>query len=154
MFCVTSVRTVGVIGFRMWDSAPTVGSLCCLEAVIRTGRVPAADSRRIFGMCSPFRRKLMRVFSWSGSNKGRNKGETMDNGIERMSDHIHSVWARWIEYMFSFCTENDNGTLTIPKENVDRWSRQRRATYAELLEAEKESDRIEAREILAIAKEQ
>jgi len=76
-----------------------------------------------------------------------------DEKVEPLADHVHEVWGRWINYMFGFCIENEDGTLTIPKEKVDRWNRQRGLRYAELSESEKESDRVIAREMIEVLDE-
>ncbi len=52
--------------------------------------------------------------------------------------------------MFGFCARNDDGTLTIPKDKVDRWNRQRSTHYSDLSEDEREDDRVIAREMLAL----
>jgi hypothetical protein len=55
-----------------------------------------------------------------------------------------------MEYLFSKCTFNDDGTATIPSWAVDRWLRQMNTPYAELPEDEKDSDRKEADKFLAL----
>jgi hypothetical protein len=74
----------------------------------------------------------------------------MSDNVENLADHVHKVWGRWIGYMFGFCTENEDGTLTIPKDKVDRWKRQKATPYKELSESEMESDREIAREMLEV----
>lgn len=74
----------------------------------------------------------------------------MDDNVEKLADHVHDVWGRWINYMFGSCTRNDDGTLTIPKDKVDRWNRQRSTHYSDLSEDEMESDRVIAREMLVL----
>lgn len=71
--------------------------------------------------------------------------------IEALADPEHAGWSDWMAYLFSRCHEsfrNDNPAreLIIPAELVARWERQIGTPYAELSEAEKESDRNEARE--------
>lgn len=71
--------------------------------------------------------------------------------IEPLSDYAHEAWAGWMRYLFNKSAPlNEDGTVTIPKWAVERWLRQSAASYAELPEAEKESDRDEARKMLAI----
>lgn len=65
--------------------------------------------------------------------------------IEEAADLEHERWARWQYYLHSKCIWNNDGTLTIPAELVERWQRQIVTPYAELSESEKESDRKEAR---------
>jgi hypothetical protein len=59
------------------------------------------------------------------------------------------IWAHWMEYQFSKCTQNSDGSLTIPAESVQRWLRQMNSKYADLAETERESDRHQADKILA-----
>jgi len=74
--------------------------------------------------------------------------------IERVAEYCHDQsWAGWMEYLFSWCEANSDGSMTIPAERVQRWSRQMRTPYVELSETEKESDRIEARKILACSRD-
>lgn len=75
-----------------------------------------------------------------------------DNTREKLAEYAHSAWAGWMNYMFSFCTVDENGNCIIPKEKFDRWDRQRRTLYAQLPENEKKSDREEADKILDIIK--
>jgi len=49
-----------------------------------------------------------------------------------------------MEYLFSKSAINSDGTATIPKWAVDRWTRQLETKYEDLIEDEKKSDREEA----------
>jgi hypothetical protein len=55
-----------------------------------------------------------------------------------------------MKYLFSKGTFNGDGTWTMPKWAVDRWQRQMNTPYAELSEAEQDSDRSEADKFIAI----
>lgn len=65
---------------------------------------------------------------------------TLDEAVERLADWDHSAWAGWTAHMLDRLTP----------ENIARWRRQIATPYAQLSEAEKESDRKEARQILAV----
>jgi len=66
--------------------------------------------------------------------------------IEQLADIEHQRWADWQRYMHSKCTSNSyNGRLSIPAELVTQWERQIDTPYADLSEAEKESDRDQVR---------
>ena len=69
---------------------------------------------------------------------------------ERLADYEHERWSRWQKYLFSKCISNPDGSMTIPKEFVDRWMFQMNSKYEELTEEEKNSDRKEATKILNI----
>jgi len=53
-----------------------------------------------------------------------------------------------MEYLFSKCTFNDDGTATIPEWAVTRWQRQIAAPFVDLREAEQETDLREADKLL------
>ena len=69
--------------------------------------------------------------------------------VELLADLAHRQWSEWMDYLFEKCSYNDDGTLTIPKRYVDRWQKQIYTDYKDLSETEKESDRIEARKVMA-----
>lgn len=76
----------------------------------------------------------------------------MDNIREQLADYAHDAWSDWMKYMFSKMIINDDGTATMPKWAVDRWSYQMNTKYNELSDDMKESDRDEADKILTIRK--
>ncbi len=76
-----------------------------------------------------------------------------DDMIELLADFEHDRWSRWQKYLFSKCIVNSDGTLTMPKELVDRWTRQMNTNYKNLPEEEKNSDRREARRIIECIRE-
>ena len=69
---------------------------------------------------------------------------------ESLSEYAHEAWSGWMKYMFSKMTMNNDGTATMPKWAVERWTRQMNKKYADLPEDEKNSDRDEADRILDI----
>ena len=77
--------------------------------------------------------------------------ESMDV-MEPMADQEHDSWARWMEHLFKKSEKNDDGTVTIPKDKVDRWEKQMKTDYKDLSPSEKESDRKEVRKFLKIIK--
>lgn len=68
--------------------------------------------------------------------------------VEILADREHARWAKWQAYLHGKCNRNPDGSLTIPADLVERWQRQIYTPYSYLTEREKESDRIEARDIL------
>lgn len=70
--------------------------------------------------------------------------------IEKLAAYAHDAWTGWMKYLFSKSIINDDGTATIPKWAVDRWTRQCDTTYEDLPEEEKTSDRNEADKIISI----
>lgn len=71
---------------------------------------------------------------------------------ERLAEYAHDAWSGWMEYLFSKSEQNEDGTVTIPKWAVERWTRQATTKYSGLPEGEKASDRDEADKMLAIMK--
>lgn len=72
------------------------------------------------------------------------------NLIELLANYEHDRWSRWQKYLFGKCIKNDDGSLIIPKEYVDRWNRQINADYADLSIEEQLSDKKEAIRIIEI----
>lgn len=85
-----------------------------------------------------------------GSTPPSPRAAQNDALIEALADAEHASWARWTDYQFGRCKANPDGSLTIPAALVERWRRQAATPYADLSEAEKESDRKEVREILPL----
>lgn len=66
--------------------------------------------------------------------------------VESMAELSHTQWAGWAEWMMA----NWEETHTPSGETYqERWTRQIATPYADLSEEEKESDRIEARKMIA-----
>jgi hypothetical protein len=76
--------------------------------------------------------------------------ESKDERIEDLAAYAHDAWSGWIDYLFAKCERGEDGMLIIPSDSVQRWSRQAATNYSDLPESEKESDRDEAKTILAI----
>jgi len=85
-----------------------------------------------------------------------NEQETSAKVIEALAEYAHTAWSGWMDYMFSkmtlehsIMTSRDTGRLIMPEWAVERWQRQAATAYADLPENEKESDRDEARKMIA-----
>lgn len=70
--------------------------------------------------------------------------------IELLAELAHQQWSGWMEHLFSVSTQNDDGSMTIPAWAVERWKRQINTEYFSLPAIDKESDRAEARKVLAV----
>jgi len=66
------------------------------------------------------------------------------NFREKLAALCHSQWAGWMTYLFSKGTFNKDGTWTMPREFVERWTRQMSTPYENLSPSEQDSDRKEA----------
>ena len=74
-----------------------------------------------------------------------------DNKLrEEVANLAHQQWSGWMEYLFSKGTLNDDGTWTMPKWAVERWTRQMNTPYEVLSESDQDSDRAEADKFLAV----
>lgn len=74
----------------------------------------------------------------------------MEDLMEQLAEAEHASWANWMSYLFSKCQLHHDGAVTIPAGLVRHWRRQVETPYADLSEAEKESDRDEVRKILPL----
>jgi len=71
-----------------------------------------------------------------------------NDALDRLAAVEHERWAHWQRYVHEQCRPTADGSLVIPAELVKRWSRQIETPYAELTEAERESDRDQVRRYL------
>lgn len=78
------------------------------------------------------------------------QGGAIDSLREKFAAQAHEAWSGWMRHLFEKCAHNTNGTSTVPVWAVENWERQMETPYADLSEEEKESDRKEADEYLAI----
>jgi len=81
--------------------------------------------------------------------------EALDKLMEELASLEHERWSKWQKYMHSKCVEHENGKgefVCLPADSFRRWERQINTPYAELTEAEKESDRAEVRPYLELIK--
>jgi len=67
---------------------------------------------------------------------------------EELAALSHDIWSHWMRYLFTVSIWRDDGSVTIPTDKVERWYRQMQTDYANLSDAEKESDRHQADKIL------
>ena len=70
--------------------------------------------------------------------------------LESLAAIEHERWSHWQRYLHAQCRQQADGSLTIPAELVARWSAQMSTPYAELSEAERESDREQVHRYLPI----
>jgi len=71
---------------------------------------------------------------------------------EQLAEACHKQWSEWARYMFSQCSWVC-GSAIVPVELVNRWKRQLRTPYGQLLDEEKEPDRKMADELLKTIRE-
>jgi len=88
-------------------------------------------------------------------------GKSVNEKVELLAEYAHSAWSGWMKYLFSKSSSSPSISVntgfpdyvTIPSGLVQRWHTQMNTPYQELSDEEQESDRVEARKILALLKE-
>ena len=70
--------------------------------------------------------------------------------IEPVAALCHEQWSGWMRYLFDNGYTSDGGVFVINAGSAARWWRQMNTPYEELSEAEKESDRKEARKFVEL----
>jgi hypothetical protein len=77
--------------------------------------------------------------------------ERLDQLLETLAAIEHERWSHWQRYMHSKCVpQGSDGALLIPADLVRQWENQIAASYSELTEEEKESDREQVRKYLPL----
>lgn len=74
----------------------------------------------------------------------------MNKTLEQLAWIQHEIWSHWMDFMLNECTELEDGSCVIPAEKRKRWERQLMTPYHDLSEAEKESDREQARKVMEV----
>lgn len=73
--------------------------------------------------------------------------------LNRLAAAEHERWAHWQQYVHEQCQPGPDGSLIIPAELVHRWTEQISRPFAELTDAEQDSDRDQVRRYLPIIAE-
>lgn len=60
--------------------------------------------------------------------------------LDRLAEIEHERWAHWQRFVHDSCQEQEDGSLVIPAEVVQRWERQIATPYPDLTQAERDSD--------------
>lgn len=76
--------------------------------------------------------------------------EMLKDKREQLADLEHRRWSDWMNYVFSLSSKNEDGSVTIPFDKVERWKRQCTTSYNDLSEKEKDRDRIEVDKTIAM----
>jgi hypothetical protein len=74
----------------------------------------------------------------------------LESLVEKLAAVEHDRWAHWQRYMHGKAERRPDGTLILPAELVERWEAQISTPYADLSQAEKESDREQVRRYLPL----
>lgn len=68
--------------------------------------------------------------------------------LTELADLQHEIWSHWMKYVFEISIQNEDGTVTIPAQKVERWKRQMNTKYDDLSDSEQISDIEQAEKIL------
>lgn len=68
--------------------------------------------------------------------------------LEELAAIEHERWAHWQLYLHEKCEPLPDGSLRIPADLVDQWTRQATTRYEDLTEDEKDSDREQVQRYL------
>jgi len=67
----------------------------------------------------------------------------------KIAEIQHDIWSHWMTYLFEVSSSNEDGSVTIPSEKVERWKRQMNNNYHELSASEQKSDIEQAQKVLS-----
>lgn len=70
--------------------------------------------------------------------------------IDELAAVEHERWAHWQRYMHDKGERRPDGSLVLPRDLIERWEAQIATSYADLSEAEKESDREQVRRYIPL----
>jgi hypothetical protein len=70
--------------------------------------------------------------------------------LEKVANLQHEIWSHWMTYLFEVSTLNEDGSVTIPADKVDRWKRQMTTQYSELPSDERKSDLEQAQKVIDV----
>lgn len=73
---------------------------------------------------------------------------TEDDLIEELAAIEHERWSHWQRYVHSKAKQREDGSLLIPADLVNRWSKQMMTSYSDLSVEEKRSDREQVIKVL------
>lgn len=62
----------------------------------------------------------------------------------------HEIWSHWMIHLFNVSIKNEDGSVTIPSEKVERWMRQMNKVYSDLSPEEQKSDIEQAQKVLQL----
>ena len=94
-------------------------------------------------VCGAAESELLEECPGQESEEERRK-RVQEQRVEALAALAHEQWAGWTRWMLD--------CLASPtrEDHIARWERQMSTLYADLPEREKESDRVEARKVLAL----
>jgi hypothetical protein len=153
MFCRTVDHTA-IVGGKIYQATiETVDASFArqLERELSEARAEIENKQYTITCASEENQQLKESLAGAQAEIERLKAPDLDVFLlrEKLSELAHNQWAGWMEYLF-FKSKQVDGCVIIPAWANERWRRQVATRYADLPEAEKDSDRNEADKILAV----
>ncbi len=135
-WCGGVVRGVGDLSAKQWIELETEDGV----TTALYGEWIIKDKKRGFSVCTEeqFNEGAVLV-----------PEDASDKVVELLADYAHEAWSGWMRHMFKLAKHAEDGSVVIPHDRVERWTRQMYTTYRKLPGLEMASDRVEAAKILA-----
>jgi len=73
--------------------------------------------------------------------------------LDEIANVQHEIWSHWMRYLFEISLQNEDGTVTIPADKVERWKRQMITKYANLSDDEQRSDLEQAQKVVDVVRD-
>ena len=78
----------------------------------------------------------------------------LDSLIEKLASIEHERWSHWQQHLHGKGVKQADGSLILPASLVRRWESQMSTSYADLSEADKQSDREQVYRYLPLIEEE
>ena len=136
-----------------WSNLNDVGAQCIEAAAILEARALKAEAALLKWESGEAEREMMVRYSKSEAKIAvLTKVLMSPELLEEMAAIEHSRWGGWETYRESVLAKGDRRKPEDPETHLERWKRLRETPYRDLTEAEKESDRVEARKTRDLVK--
>lgn len=138
---------IEVLAWARANVSRELGGGGCAESYVRAVERDVCQSCRIHLLASELERATAPQTVSSPSSRDE------PDLREQLAALAHEQWSGWMRYLFGcleYAADADAEPRLITLSSYERWKRQTRTPYAELTEAEKESDRKEADRVLAL----
>ena len=82
------------------------------------------------------------------------QADFLDRLAEKLASIEHERWSHWQRYLHGKGVKQADGSLILPADLVRRWEAQMSTSYADLSEADKQSDREQVYRYLPLIEEE
>jgi len=77
----------------------------------------------------------------------------LETAQDKVGALYHAQWSGWVHYLFEKGTDNDDGSVTLPREFVTQWSRQAQLLWPEMTQKEQHVAREAASKFMAVMRD-